>query len=70
MENALDCVREVVEDTLSYMRQMESAPPLLADGLSGDYRVLAPNFAPRGYGGQIHRRCLTAMDADCRYCLQ
>ena len=27
--------------TLAYMRQMESAPPLLAEGLSGDYRILA-----------------------------
>ena len=32
--------------------------------------MLTPNFTPRGYGRQIHRRCLTAADVDCRYCLQ
>lgn len=31
--------------------------------------MLTPNFTPRGYGRQIHRRCLTAADVDCRYCL-
>ena len=41
LEDALDRVREVVDDTLAYMRRMETAPPLLADGLSGDYRLLA-----------------------------
>ena len=41
LEDALDRVREVVGDTLAYMRHMETAPPLLADGLSGDYRLLA-----------------------------
>ena len=39
--DALDRVREVVDDTLAYMRRMETAPPLLAEGLSGDYRLLA-----------------------------
>jgi len=34
--DVLDRVREVVDDTLAYMRCMEIAPPLLADGLSGD----------------------------------
>lgn len=41
LEDALDRVREVVDDTLAYMRHMETAPLLLADGLSGDYRLLA-----------------------------
>ena len=41
LEDALDRVREIVSDTLAYMRHMETAPPLLADGLSGDYRLLA-----------------------------
>ena len=38
---ALDQVRQLVVDTLTYMRQMEKASPLLAEGLSGDYRLLA-----------------------------
>lgn len=41
LENALDLVRETVSDTLAYMRQMETAPRLLAEGLSGNYRLLA-----------------------------
>ena len=41
LEDALDRVREVVGDTLAHMRHMETVPPLLADGLSGDYRLLA-----------------------------
>ena len=41
LEDALDRVREVAGDTLAYMRRMETAPPLLAEGLSGDYRLLA-----------------------------
>jgi len=41
LDDALERVREIVEDTLTYMRQMETAPPLLAEGLSGDYRLLA-----------------------------
>ena len=41
LDDALERVREIVEDTLTYMRHMETAPPLLADGLSGDYRLLA-----------------------------
>ena len=41
LEDTLDRVREIVGETLSYMRQMETAPPLLAEGLSGDYRLLA-----------------------------
>ncbi len=41
LDDALDRVREIVEDTMAYMRHMETAPPLLSDGLSGDYRLLA-----------------------------
>lgn len=41
LDDTLERVREIVEDTLTYMRHMETAPPLLADGLSGDYRLLA-----------------------------
>lgn len=37
LDDALERVREIVEDTLTYMRHMETTPPLLADGLSGDY---------------------------------
>ena len=40
-EDALDQARQIATDTLTYMRQMASAPLLTADGLSGDYRVLA-----------------------------
>ena len=40
-EDALDQVRSIVVETMAYMRQMTAAPPLLADGLSGDYRLLA-----------------------------
>lgn len=34
-------VRQLAVDTLAYMRQTEKAPPLLAGGLSEDYRLLA-----------------------------
>ena len=40
-EDALDQARQIAAETLTYMRQMASAPLLTADGLSGDYRVLA-----------------------------
>ena len=40
-ENALDQVRLTAAETMTYMRQMAAAPPLLAEGLSGDYRLLA-----------------------------
>ena len=41
LDDALDQVRDIVVETLAYMRQMTAAPLLLADGLSGDYRLLA-----------------------------
>ena len=41
LDGALDQVRDIVVETLAYMRQMMTAPPLLAEGLSGDYRLLA-----------------------------
>ena len=41
LDDALDQVRDIVVETLAYMRQMMTAPPLLAEGLSGDYRLLA-----------------------------
>ena len=41
LEDAFDLVRETVGNTLAYMRQMETAPRLLAEGLTGDYRILA-----------------------------
>ena len=40
-EDALDQARQIAVETLTYMRQMAAAPLLTADGLSGDYRVLA-----------------------------
>ena len=40
-EDALDQVRSTAAETRTYMRQMAAAPPLLAEGLSGDYRLLA-----------------------------
>ncbi len=40
-EDVLDQARHIAVETLTYMRQMASAPLLTADGLSGDYRVLA-----------------------------
>ena len=40
-EDVLDQARQIAVETLTYMRQMASAPLLTADGLSGDYRVLA-----------------------------
>ena len=40
-EDALDQVRSTAAETMTYMRQMAAAPPLLAEGLSGDYRLLA-----------------------------
>lgn len=39
--DVLDQARQIAVETLTYMRQMASAPLLTADGLSGDYRVLA-----------------------------
>ena len=41
LEDALDQVRNIAVETQAYMRQMAAAPPLLAEGLSGDYRLLA-----------------------------
>ena len=41
LENALDQVRCIADETLAYMKQMVVAPPLVANGLSGDYRLLA-----------------------------
>lgn len=38
---ALYRVIEAAKTTAEYMRQMESAPPLTASGLEGDYRLLA-----------------------------
>ena len=40
-EDALNQARQIAVETLTYMRQMVAAPLLTADGLSGDYRVLA-----------------------------
>ena len=41
LEDALDQVRSIAVETQAYMRQMAAAPSLLAEGLSGDYRLLA-----------------------------
>ena len=41
LEDALDQVRCIADETLAYMKQMVVAPPLVANGLSGDYRLLA-----------------------------
>ena len=41
LEDLLDQVRNIVVETLAYMRQMTAASLLLADGLSGNYRLLA-----------------------------
>ena len=41
LEDALDQVRSIAVETQAYMRQMAAAPPLLAEGLSGNYRLLA-----------------------------
>ena len=41
LEDALDQVRRIADETLTYMKQMASAPPLVADGLTGNYRLLA-----------------------------
>ena len=41
LEDALDQVRCIAAETLTYMKQMAAAPPLVADGLTGDYRLLA-----------------------------
>ena len=38
---AKDRAYEIVSTTAEYMRQMELAPPLRANGLTGDYRMLA-----------------------------
>ncbi len=41
LEDALDQVRYIADETLTYMKQMTAAPPLTADGLTGNYRLLA-----------------------------
>ncbi len=41
ISEALDRVAAITRTVQDYMRQMEQAPPLVADGLSGDYRLLA-----------------------------
>ena len=41
LEDALSQARQIAKETLTYMRQMEQAPPLTAEGLAGDYRLLA-----------------------------
>jgi len=41
LEDALDQVRCIADETLTYTKQMAVAPPLVANGLSGDYRLLA-----------------------------
>ena len=38
---AFDRAAEIAATTAEYMRLMETAPPLKATGLSGDYRLLA-----------------------------
>ena len=58
LEDALDHVRYIADETLAYTKQMAIAPPLAANGLSGDYRllaefgnvVLAGHERERGYG--------------------
>ena len=58
LEDALDQVRCIADETLTYTKQMAIAPPLAANGLSGDYRllaefgnvVLAGHERERGYG--------------------
>lgn len=40
-EGVLDQVRQIAAETLTYMRQMVTAPHLTANGLYGEYRVLA-----------------------------
>ena len=40
-EDILDQARHIAAETLTYMRQMVTAPLLTADGLYGEYRVLA-----------------------------
>lgn len=40
-EDVLDQARQIAAETLTYMRQMVTAPLLTADGLYGEYRVLA-----------------------------
>ena len=41
LEDILEQVRMIARGTNTYMRQMEQAPPLLAERLTGDYRLLA-----------------------------
>ena len=41
LEDALDRVTQVAKEAMMYMRQMEVAPVLKTEGLSGDYRLLA-----------------------------
>ena len=41
LEDALDQVRCIADETFMYMKQMAEAPSLVADGLTGDYRLLA-----------------------------
>lgn len=38
---AMERVTDIAWATVEYMRQMEAAPPLIASGLAGDFRLLA-----------------------------
>ena len=55
LEDALDQVRCIAAETLTYMKQMASAPPLVADGLTGNYRLLA-EFGDVVLAGHEHER--------------
>ena len=51
LEDILEQVRMITRETNTYMHLMEQAPPLLAEGLTGDYRLLAEfNGAVHGSG--------------------
>ncbi len=57
MSEALDRIAAITQTTRDYMRLMAQAPPLVADGLSGDYRLLA------GFNGTV----LAGHERDWRY---
>ena len=70
LEDALDQVRSIAVETQAYMRQMAAAPPLLAEGLSGNYRllaefnhiILAGHERDGGYGGAFGMARLCGRD--------
>ena len=65
-EDALYCVEDIAAKTLEYMTAMETAPRLKANGLDGDYRVLA-DFGGTVLAGTPSKRGVQFVTGDWNY---